>query len=116
MSAPTKRKIDKPTSLRILGREWVIEYPDSLRMESEDLLGTCDTDNFTIYVRQNNIEAMRDTLLHEILHALWFVFCVPKKAKEEQTVRQLTAGLSALFDQNPDLYPYLFGDTDGIAR
>lgn len=41
------------------------------------------------------------TLLHEILHAIWYERELGSKAKEEEGVRNIEAGLMLLFRQNP---------------
>ncbi len=42
------------------------------------------------------------TLLHEVLHAIWYERELGAKAKEEEGIRNIEAGLMLLFRQNPN--------------
>lgn len=41
------------------------------------------------------------TLLHEIMHAIWYERDIGAKAKEEDAIRNLESGLMLFFRQNP---------------
>jgi hypothetical protein len=48
-----------------------------------------------------------DTLLHELLHAVWNERGLPKKANEERAVKTLGTGLLGLFQDNPKLLTWI---------
>lgn len=50
---------------------------------------------------------MFDTLLHEILHAVYFVWNLEDKDDEERTVTGLSTGLSTVLHDNPELVELL---------
>jgi len=44
-----------------------------------------------------------DTLIHEILHACWSFFNLPKKLKEERAVTVMASGLAMVLRDNPEI-------------
>jgi hypothetical protein len=50
---------------------------------------------------------LADSTLHEIMHAIWDTEKLPKRVTEERAVRALSAGLTAVFRDNPGLLNYL---------
>lgn len=48
-----------------------------------------------------------DTLLHEILHAIWAHRNLSDRCREERAVTELTSGLIAVFRDNPGLLQHL---------
>ena len=102
----------RPTSLRILGRDWKIDYKSNiLLVDGIEALGTCDVDNMHIIIKDGQpLNVERDTILHEALHALWHVFDLGASSKEERAVTCIAAGLHALMADNRNLHLYLFGD------
>lgn len=45
-----------------------------------------------------------ETLIHEILHALWHYMGLPEKAPEERVVEALSLGLATVLRDNPELH------------
>lgn len=66
-----------PTSYTILSREWAIKYVDELKDDDPedpggDLLGCSDATLCEISISKQQSEAsMKDTLTHEIIHAVY---------------------------------------------
>lgn len=94
----------RPTSLRIFGRNFSIQYKPRL-----EAWGVCHRDRNLIEIvedQQDTEEA--DTILHETLHALFYHlnFDMPDK-KEEAIVRPLATGLMQVFLDNPEFLKYL---------
>ncbi|HEY1772410.1 MAG TPA: hypothetical protein VGH91_04380 [Gammaproteobacteria bacterium] len=48
-----------------------------------------------------------DTVLHELLHAIWADFKLPDRPTEERAVTALAQGLMAVFRDNPGLATYI---------
>jgi hypothetical protein len=69
-----------PTTYRIQSRDWTIKYVDRLKDDEaddpddadNDLLGCCDSTQFEITISKGQSpESMKDTLAHEIMHAVY---------------------------------------------
>lgn len=48
-----------------------------------------------------------DTILHEILHAIWAERRLPNRTREERAVTALAQGLTTVFRDNPGLLTYI---------
>lgn len=69
-----------------------------------DLMGNCDHRNLRLELDEDlHPRHVGNTLLHEILHAIWGVYRLPVK-DEERYVETLATTLVSLFRQNPRLY------------
>lgn len=74
---------------------------------TEDV-GECDYDRQTISVWSGlPEESQRDTVMHEILHAIGHVFNV-KFTEEEDVIRKFATGICIIFRDNPGLKEILF--------
>lgn len=94
----------RPKKVRILGREYNINYTEDLKP-----LGQCDVEECTIQVRTNvHPVEEADSLLHEIMHGVFYLTDVGFSAEqEEHVVRKLATGLIQVFMDNPNLLTYL---------
>lgn len=52
-------------------------------------------------------EQQADTLIHEILHAIWASRSMPSRVSEEQAVTKLASGLATVLRDNPFLSLWL---------
>ena len=94
-----------PASVRVLGRNYKLTYEtDAARF------GYCDLKIGVINVSPDQDEfSLRDTLLHECLHAVLYQQGSTHAYKlEESFVRPLATGIMALFQDNPALVKTLF--------
>ena len=74
-----------------------------------DELGRCDPTTQKIYLREDLLpDTAKDTLLHEIIHAICFHAELPDPAPEESLVSRIATGLRIVFCQNPDLATWIF--------
>ncbi len=94
--------------LRILGKTYQIvrtEHVDGL--SAGEYFGSCDHTRsiLTINARQE-IQQERDTVLHEVLHAIDYTMQLGLK---ERQVHALGSGLLAVLTDNPELAFYLAG-------
>ena len=105
--------------------EWVLAYtgPDTIKIGAidykimpmtpeevrrDEALGKCDNENAEISVvfdRTPRVGAV--TLLHEIMHAIWYVQDLRGKEKEERVVSALSAGLAAAMRDNPKVFAWI---------
>ena len=65
-------------------------------------VGFCDPETQTIGVVNSQAkDALQDTFLHEVLHAICHVMGLRETEKEENFVRRLVAGLCTVMHHNP---------------
>lgn len=98
----------RPSQIRVLGRDYqvIFDYESPLGLES---LGTCNNQLMLIAIKegQHPVEEA-DTLIHEILHAVWYTMSISMGgAGEEEVVRRMASGLTAVMLDNPQLLKYL---------
>lgn len=55
---------------------------------------------------------LADTLIHEVLHAIWASAALPSRVAEERAVTHLARGLAAVARDNPGL----FGHIESLAQ
>lgn len=95
--------IQRPEAIRILGRDYSLTY----ELDSGDF-GACDTMQNEIEVREGlpPIEE-RDTVLHEVMHAVWATMDIGHHKFEEHVVRKMATGLTIVLQENPGFAQYL---------
>ncbi|AUO78191.1 hypothetical protein RSEGYP2_32 [Ralstonia phage RsoP1EGY] len=95
----------RPHSLRIMGRKFRVSYKDDLDGD----LGYCEPTKCKIEIEngQHPVEEA-DTVLHEVLHAVFYLMDIGLSAEEEEhVVRKVVTGLTQVFQDNPRLLTYL---------
>jgi len=94
-----------PDELRILGKTWhFIERPDLI--ETDDVFGLCDIrEQRILYCSETTPSQMRDTILHEVIHAIEGTIGLDLSEVE---VHALAAGLYAVAQDNPDWTRWMF--------
>jgi hypothetical protein len=106
-----------PTPIKVGTLTYTVEtfFPLKDPETNEEVAGLCVFDTQTIKV--NGIAASNeyvvDTVLHELLHAVWSERGLPKTPKEERAVKALGTGLVALFQDNPKLLAWV---KKGLSR
>lgn len=92
------------TNVRVLGRKYQVVAKDI-----EGLFGRCDNASAIITVCPGqDAHGSRDTLLHEVLHAILHQQGYNNQYKEEERyVRPLATGLITVLRENPTLVKYL---------
>lgn len=74
-----------PTSVTILGRKYKIKQGNNLVYEGNHCLGLCDNLNRIIYIeKQQDENTKKDTLLHEMGHALFFITGFDQKMSDSE--------------------------------
>lgn len=91
-------------TLRILGKTYTLRFVDRVEMEGgdpkEQLMGLCSDGKQDIQVSIHQPkDALKDTILHEILHAVDYQMQLGLK---ERQVHGIAAGLVAVFLDNPE--------------
>lgn len=96
----------RPKALRVLGKPYVVTYED---LSGQGNLGLCHNPEHEIDIHEGQppIEEA-DTLLHEVMHAIFYQMGIGLSYKqEEHVVRRLATGLTAVFQDNPSFLKYL---------
>ena len=88
-----------PSKAYVLGYEYVIEDMSEKLHKEREAYGDCCNEKKLIRVYCGTAMAMvRDTLLHEILHAIWHLSYLQNNEEEEKAVSRLSTGLIGFFD------------------
>lgn len=79
--------------------------------EEGDLDGFCDNTNFMIYIKKAQTKmALKETLLHELIHAIWYVSGMCRfegETSEEMYVSVFAPYLTTVLIQHPKVMEYL---------
>lgn len=99
---------DLPSTLKLGFANWTVEVVEegSIKSNSEGMncLGICESETFQIKISQgqNDLHA-KNTFIHELLHAIYFVQGLSDDVDEEIAVTALANGLQAALQDNPGL-------------
>ena len=86
----------------IVGSQVFKLLKDSDMYRDRNLLGLCHKDHSLIkYSDQHPESVVADTVLHEVLHAIWHNYLSEDSAEEEKAVTMLTHGLIQVIRDNP---------------
>jgi hypothetical protein len=89
------------------------KYQDE-KKEKENFLGLFSAETLTIYIKKDLPPSLlKDTLLHEILHALWFLSGAGAVGEEDENLEELLVGmltpwLMSILKDNPKLVGVYF--------
>lgn len=99
-------------SARIGYRTYHFKAWGEAEVATTESFGQCDRQRGIIYVcDQFDPAVVADTLIHEVLHAIWHEYGMQDDDKEERTVHMMATGLTQLFRDNPALIRYLLRQT-----
>lgn len=92
-----------PTSVRIGNMEWKIEVASQQDSQANGEFGHCNTLSQRIRLAPNQTaQCLANSLLHEILHAIHWVYGLWRNDPDEEHYTNQTAnGLCAFFQDNP---------------
>ena len=77
-------------------------FLNDAQMAGSGAVGFCDPETQTIGVANSQAnDALQDTFLHEVLHAICHVMGLRETEKEENFVRRLVTGLCTVWNHNP---------------
>lgn len=98
-----------PDVVRVGGYDWYLEKWNAHQARGASRWGECSTGEMTIRIQLDMPTAQKavDTLMHEISHAMFWVYGVQDEDKEERLVGALGSGLMALYRDNPWLLDWL---------
>lgn len=92
-----------PPSIRVGPFDYRIEVWTAMQAAGERKFGACSTCEQKISIQRDMPTAVKaaDTLLHEALHAIFWVYNIQDEDKEERSVGILAVALVALHRDNP---------------
>ena len=96
-----------PKHVEIIGHKFTVILSAEI---SDDELGRCDYNQQKIFIsKQQASDTMRDTLLHEIIHAVHWLMGLADNSTEEEFTARTATGLRSVMLQNPEVINYLLG-------
>lgn len=97
----------RPVKLKILSRQWEVEYATGSAMLDKDEIGCSDAEKQHITIKEGlKSDQERSTLLHETIHAISDTLGL---GLTEKQVQGLETGLFAMNRDNARLFSYLKG-------
>tara|TARA_R110000868_G_scaffold82356_6_gene232634 strand:- start:5123 stop:5449 length:327 start_codon:yes stop_codon:yes gene_type:complete len=106
---------ERPTSFTFAGKDWTIEWVDndsSVISEGSIVYGDADplTQKIRICTNGHHPDVVRDTLFHEVKHAVNFVADLSNGSTEEEFVTRSTPMELEVLRNNEDLTMFLLAD------
>jgi hypothetical protein len=99
--------LKRPSRLKILSRQWEVEYATGSAMLDKDEIGCSDSEKQHITIKEGlKGDQERSTLLHETIHAVSDTLGL---GLTEKQVQGLETGLFAMNRDNARLFSYLRG-------
>ena len=93
-----------PDTIKIGLRTYTLEVKDVVTNSDDVLWGLCDRASGKIEITQHHdLPVMQDTLVHEVLHAVYDDRGLEKGDEEERIVKALATGLVQVLVDNPKL-------------
>lgn len=97
-----------PKAISVGYRTYGVNPLEMADHEMTEKYGWCDKANNQIYVYTGSEPmVVADTLLHEILHAVWFYMGLDDKHDEEAVVNRLATGFTTVLYDNPDIVDFV---------
>lgn len=87
-----------PAKVKVAGHIYTIEPCDDVWVDDSDKWGLCDRQKLVIKYFEGLPESRKvDTVLHEIMHALYYEYDLQSARSEEEFVTRLSTGLHQVF-------------------
>ena len=100
-----------PKTIKIANHVFNVAEWNSNEASAHGRFGECDCNTLSIRISTAHPDShIRETLMHEILHAIFWSYGVKDIDDEERTITGLAVGLSQVWQDNPKLYKQIFGD------
>ena len=88
-----------PSKVYVLGYEYIIEEMSEKLHKEREAYGDCCNDKKLIRIYCGTVlSVVRDTLLHEILHAIWHLSYLQNNEEEENDIPRMSTALIGFFD------------------
>ena len=98
-----------PKSIHVGPFAYTLEVIDNLKEGGEEHWGLCIHNKQKIQIAGEHAtpQAAVDTLLHEIMHAIWKERGLAKREPEERAVQAMATGLTCVLLNNPALLAWM---------
>ena len=88
-----------PNKVYVLGHEYIIEEMSEKLFKEREAYGDCCNDQKKIRIYCGVAESViRDTLLHEVLHAVWHLTHIQNHDVEEKVVSRVATSMIGFLD------------------
>ena len=105
-----------PKTIKIMHRNYSLVKETTKTLMTNQAYGMFKPiDGFITYVDDVSYSETVDTVIHEMLHALWMLFDHDKE-HEEHIVRTLSTGLTTVMRDNPKLFAALQETLNGEGK
>lgn len=102
---PAQKFVDRPFSVRVLGKVFLIAFIPQNPLSNDETFGHCDMAKQVINIHDGLTPTEEaDTVLHEVIHAIDETIGT---GLTEHQVHHLACGLFGVFQDNPELAEYL---------
>ena len=106
-AAKASSTVGRPDELKILNLTYKVIFSSQEEMIVSGAMGFCSVDAQLIALAEDQPnDAMQDTFLHEVMHALTAAFDLKEKDKEESFVRRLATGICTVWNDNPKAFKW----------
>jgi hypothetical protein len=97
----------RPKVIKVMGKDYSIKFVSTSPIAHENL-GQCDHKKMLICIEEDQVPVEElDTVIHEILHAIWYQMSIGEGPMEEEPIVRRTAnGLLQVILDNPVLLKY----------
>lgn len=98
-----------PAKIKVGFRDFTLESPwDPVLSSDAEAFGQCHTREGIIKVCQRfGTRKAAHTLLHEIMHAVYWTYHIADDANEEATVSAMSQGVAATWRDNPSVFAWI---------
>ena len=106
-AAKASSTVGRPEELKVLNLTYKVIFSSQEEMIGSGAMGFCSVDAQLIALAEDQAnDAMQDTFLHEVMHALIAAFDLKEKDKEESFVRRLATGICTVWNDNPKAFKW----------
>lgn len=99
-----RKSNSRPKTIKILNLRYKIKFVKDTERTASEADGWCDPSNQTIAIYDGlPREAMADTFLHEVIHAIGNVMGI-EWGSEESVARRVATGLCTVMKANPSAF------------
>ncbi len=100
----------KTKKVKIGAQVYALSRKEKVYQDGSEVMGLCHKNISVIeYGSQYPEEVLADTVLHEVLHAVWHNYLDEPQAEEEKAVTMLAHGLIQVIRDNPKFIDELRG-------
>ena len=99
------KNYNHPEKIRIAGQDFDIDHCEILAHQNR--YGVFNSLEKTIKVDFEAKDQALDTLLHEILHGVYWQYNIKPEDDEERTVTTMATGLTQIFKDNPEFIDWI---------